>query len=284
MKHTILLAFFALATMSATAQVINEPNNAPQTTTTKDGSTVYLVAEEMAKYPGGLQALMQFLSENIHYPAEAEKQNISGRVLCLFIINEDGTVSDAKIKQSAHPLLDQEALRVVNMLNGWIPAKANGHAVKCAITLPITFRLPSKDEKSTGAPSAYQPEKKAAGYMYEPNKAPIEPPAKNVDAFAEFPGGKEALLNYLSTHIKYPHGAEVYGISGRVVCSFIVEKDGSITDVKVAKSVHHALDKEAVRVISSMPRWAPAMKNGQPVRIRYSLPVTFRLQEKKRKN
>lgn len=118
--------------------------------------------------------------------------------------------------------------------------------------------------------------------MYKPDKAPLEPPAKNVDVFAEFPGGKEALLNYLSENVRYPRGAEVYGISGRVVCSFVVEKNGSITDVKVAKSVHPALDKEAVRVISSMPKWAPAMKNGQPVRIRYTLPVTFRLQEKSR--
>lgn len=256
--------------------------NAQQTQTSQEKPKTFLVVEEMPQYPGGIQSLLQFLSDNVHYPVEAEEQGISGRVLCLFIVNEDGTVSDAKIKQSVHPLLDQEALRVVNMLNGWIPAKANGHAVKCAFTLPITFRLPSKDEKTTDASSAYQPEKKAVGYMYKPDKGPIEPPAKNVDVFAVFPGGKEALLNYLSENIKYPRGAEVYGISGRVVCSFVVEKNGSITDVKVAKSVHPALDKEAVRVISTMPRWAPAMKNGQPVRIRYTLPVTFSLQEKSR--
>ena len=94
----------------------------------------------------------------------------------------------------------------------------------------------------------------------------------------QYPGGDAALMQYLSSHIKYPVIAEENGIQGRVVCTFVVEKDGSITDVRVVKSVDPSLDKEAVRVIKSMPKWIPGKQNGSAVRVKYTVPVTFRLQ------
>ena len=93
-----------------------------------------------------------------------------------------------------------------------------------------------------------------------------------------FPGGMGALMQYLSSHIKYPVVAEENGIQGRVVCTFVVERDGSITDVKVVRGVDSSLDKEAVRVVKSMPRWIPGKQNGSAVRVKYTLPVTFKLQ------
>ena len=99
-----------------------------------------------------------------------------------------------------------------------------------------------------------------------------------VEQMPSFPGGMAALMAYLQKSIKYPPVAEENGIQGRVVCTFVVERDGSVTDVKVAKSVDPSLDKEAVRVVSAMPRWIPGKQNGQSVRVKYTLPVTFRLQ------
>ena len=93
-----------------------------------------------------------------------------------------------------------------------------------------------------------------------------------------FPGGEKALLKYLMNNIKYPEIAEKKKKQGRVVCSFVVERDGSISNVKVIRSVYPALDKEAVRVIKSMPNWIPGSQNGSPVRVKYTVPVTFRLQ------
>jgi len=98
-----------------------------------------------------------------------------------------------------------------------------------------------------------------------------------VEHMPEFPGGPSALMQYLSTHIKYPAIAEENGVQGRVVCSFVVERDGSITNVTVVKSVDPSLDKEAVRVIKSMPLWNPGRQNGNPLRVRYTCPITFRL-------
>lgn len=99
-----------------------------------------------------------------------------------------------------------------------------------------------------------------------------------VDEMPEFPGGPSALFDYLSKSVKYPVTAEENGIQGRVICTFVVGSDGSISGVRVVKSVDPSLDKEAERVISAMPRWIPGKKNGIPVKVKYTTPVTFRLQ------
>ena len=99
-----------------------------------------------------------------------------------------------------------------------------------------------------------------------------------VEQMPQFPGGDAALMEYISKNIKYPVIAEENGIQGRVVCQFVVERDGSVSDVRVVRSVDPALDKEAIRVIKAMPKWTPGRQNGAPVRTKFTLPVTFRLQ------
>ena len=93
----------------------------------------------------------------------------------------------------------------------------------------------------------------------------------------QFPGGIQELMKYLQKNIKYPSICQEQGIQGRVIVQFVVEKDGSIADVQVIKAVNPYLDKEAVRVVSTMPKWSPGKQRGKPVRVRFTLPVTFRL-------
>ena len=93
-----------------------------------------------------------------------------------------------------------------------------------------------------------------------------------------FPGGPAALMKYLSENTKYPVVAQENGVHGRVTVQFVVEKDGSISDVHVLRGVDPSLDKEAVRVVKSMPRWTPGKQNGITVRVNYRVPVLFRLQ------
>ena len=118
--------------------------------------------------------------------------------------------------------------------------------------------------------------------------APVEAPVeeeeeevifKVVEQNAEFPGGEKELRKYLSEHIKYPVIAQENGIQGRVVVSFVVEPDGSISNVQVVRGVDPSLDKEAVRVCKQMPKWNPGKQNGQAVRVKYNLPVQFKLQQ-----
>ena len=99
-----------------------------------------------------------------------------------------------------------------------------------------------------------------------------------VEQMPSFPGGNAALMKYLSENVKYPVVAQENGVQGRVVVSFVVEKDGHITDVKVVRSVDPSLDKEAARVVRSMPSWIPGKQNGSAVRVKYNVPVSFKLQ------
>ena len=99
-----------------------------------------------------------------------------------------------------------------------------------------------------------------------------------VEQSPSFPGGDGALMSWLSKNIKYPSMAAEISVQGRVIVQFVVEKDGSITDVQIAKSVDPSLDKEAARVIKSMPHWIAGRQNGSPVRVRFTIPVTFKLQ------
>ncbi len=99
-----------------------------------------------------------------------------------------------------------------------------------------------------------------------------------VEQMPSFPGGDAALMKYLQENTHYPTIAAENGVQGRVVVGFVVEKDGSITDVTVIKSQDPSLDREAARVVKSMPRWIPGKQNGSAVRVKYQVPVTFRLQ------
>jgi len=104
-----------------------------------------------------------------------------------------------------------------------------------------------------------------------------EKPFDVVEQMPEFPGGMEALMKYLQESVKYPKEAFEKGIQGRVVVQFVIEKDGSISEVKVVKKVNEHLDAEAVRVVNAMPKWKPGKQKGETVRVKYTLPVTFRL-------
>lgn len=99
-----------------------------------------------------------------------------------------------------------------------------------------------------------------------------------VEEQPEFPGGNAAMMKFLSDNIRYPVIAQENGIQGRVICNFVVERDGSITDVQVVRGVDPSLDREAIRVIQQMPRWKPGKQRGSAVRVRFTLPVVFRLQ------
>ena len=98
-----------------------------------------------------------------------------------------------------------------------------------------------------------------------------------VEQMPHFPGGAASLMRYLSENIRYPIQAQMEGISGRVVVSFVVEPDGTFSDLRVIRSVDPILDKEALRVVRDMPRWIPGKQDGKPVPVRYNVPVSFRL-------
>lgn len=216
---------------------------------------VFVVVEEAPVFPGGDSALMKFLNDNIKYPDEAQKRGAEGRVTCQFVVEKDGSLSEVKVLRSADPLLDAEAVRVIESMPKWKPGKQKGKEVRVRYTLPVLFKL-SSDKKENS----------------------IEEVFMVVEEVPAFPGGESALMKFLNDNIEYPAEAYKNGIQGRVNCTFVVEKDGSLSDIKVLTGVHPLLDAEAVRVIKSMPKWKPGKQKGHLVRVQYTLPVLFRLQ------
>ena len=101
---------------------------------------------------------------------------------------------------------------------------------------------------------------------------------RSVEQMPQFPGGDAALMKFLQSHINYPPMAAENNVQGKVILQFVVEKDGKVGEVKVARSVDKDLDREAIRVVKTLPRFTPGRQNGQPVRVWYTLPVTFKLQ------
>ena len=100
-----------------------------------------------------------------------------------------------------------------------------------------------------------------------------------VEEMPEFPGGQAALMSFIAKSIKYPVVAQENGIQGRVTCSFVVNKDGSIVDAEVIRGIDPSLDKEALRVINTMPKWKPGKQRGKPVRVKFTVPINFRLNQ-----
>lgn len=98
-----------------------------------------------------------------------------------------------------------------------------------------------------------------------------------VEKMPEFPGGNEAMAQYIINNIKYPEQAKKENISGKVYVSFVVEKDGSISRVKVIKGIGGGCDEEALRVVRKMPKWEPGTQHGKPVRVQYTLPLNFKM-------
>ncbi len=185
-------------------------------------------------------------------PKEAVDGNIEGRVIVSFIIEKDGSISNAKVTKGVHESLDKEALRVVSAMPNWKPGKQDGQAVRARFTLPVSFKF---------AQPAVQEEK-----VFE-----------YLDDMPEFPGGGKAMMEWLGQNIQYPKEAVDAKVEGRVMVSFVIEKDGSDSNAKVIRSIDPLLDNEALRVVNAMPNWKPGMQDGQPVRVRFTIPVSFKL-------
>ena len=227
---------------------------------------VFMVVEEMPEFPGGMGECMKWLGQNIKYPADAKEKGVQGRVIVQFVVEKDGTIVNAKVVRGVDPDLDAEALRVVNQSPKWKPGKQKGEAVRVKYTLPIMFRLgnDSSDSKAAEAPREAKVDENGVYQVCE--------------EMPEFPGGMAECMKYFSKNINYPEDCKKEGVQGRVIVQFVVDKDGSIKDPTIARGVHPSLDKEALRVLSSMPNWKPGKQKGEAVKVKYTIPVMFRLQ------
>ena len=238
---------------------------------TSKEDTVYQIVEKMPQYTGGESALMKYVSENIKYPEKAKEDGIQGRVFISFVIEKDGSVSNVKVVRGIGGGCDEEAARVIAGMPKWQPGMQKGKPVRVNYMMPVFFKLteeqPAKPfKKSDMSKTDMKPDKNGVYQI--------------VEEMPQFPGGETKLMEYIAKNLTYPQEAKDKGIDGRVFVAMVIEKDGSVSNVKVLRGIGGGCDEEAVRVISALPKWKPGKMNGEPVRVSYQIPINFKLQEK----
>ena len=213
--------------------------------------------EKKPEFPGGDQALMKFLDENIKYPPQALKQGIQGRVSVQFIVKKSGSIKKVKVLESINPALDEEAVRVVKAMPNWIPAEKNGKKKSMEYTLPINFSLEKKENK------------KVVITTQTFTKQP------------EFTGGSALMFLYIQENLKKIEQSINRNFEGQVVAQFVVNTIGKIENVKITEGIDSEVDEKIKNMIETMPNWIPGERNGKKVNSDYTLPLTLSFKNSK---
>ncbi|WP_165823759.1 energy transducer TonB [Pseudochryseolinea flava] len=288
-KYTFLV-ILVLTMLSTYAQVEDKKDivvEKKETATADEENTVFTSVEIAAEYPGGTVAMDRFIKKTMEYPAVAKLQGQEGKVFVGFVVSKkDGSLSDAKIIKGLTPECDQEALRIVSLMPKWKPGMKNGKQVDTRYVLPIKFEIPEEekrpavgtenvrgvDEISFDEPAPVVEETYDENHIY----TVVDTPPQPVEGMAK-------LNQTIKDNLKYPKKALKDRVEGTVFVIFVVNKDGSLVDFQVVKkSASELLDKEAIRVLSTLPKWTPGSNQGKVVRTKFVLPVKFKLPEEKK--
>ena len=232
----------------------------------------FLIAETMPLFPmqegdnpgyGDLNTFRAWVQKNIKYPAEAFRNGEQGRVVLSFVVEKDGSVSNIQILQTPGKAFSEETRRVVAASPKWKPGEQRGEKVRVRYTLPVDFRITAtaQDTKTSE------------------NKSSGEEPFLVVDTPPQFNGGDiNEFRRWVQMNVKYPAEALGKNIYGKVLVTFVIEKDGSVGNAEIFKSPDKSLADEVLRVIGKSPKWTPGKQRGEAVRVKFGMPVDFAVQ------
>ena len=258
---------------------------------TLPGGEVFKVVEDMPVFSGCAEIpdkakqrkcsdekMMQFIFSNLKYPKEAQKSNIQGMVVISFVVETNGSISNAKAVRSIGGGCDEEALRVVNAMPNWTPGKQGGKEVRVQYNLPIRFKLDDESPKPSEADKKTSPSTTDGEVFKVVEEMPRFPGCEELTDIGERTScSQKKMLEFIFTNIKYPKEAREKGIEGMAVVQFVVEKDGSIVDAEIVRSIGSECDEEVLKVVYMMPNWIPGKQRGKAVRTQFNLPVKFKL-------
>ncbi len=309
-KHTI-------KAVSATA-----PAHTGAAPSSSENDEIFKIVEEMPRFQGceeeanldvkkscADRKMLEFIYQQMRYPAAAREAQVEGTVVVSFIVEKDGGITNAKILREIGGGCGEEVLRVVNLMPRWIPGRQRGREVRVQYNLPVRFKMdataPNSTPEKAMAPPPPPPgdwsEKNTAPPSVPPGKVPPppmppQPPATTehiynvVDEMPRFQGCEEEtnlddrkscadrkMLEFIYQQLRYPAAAREAQVEGIVVVSFIVEKDGGITNAKILREIGGGCGEEVLRVVNLMPRWIPGKQHGEVVPVRFNLPVRFKL-------
>lgn len=246
--------------------------------------TIYQTADQMPEYPGGEEAKKEYFANALNQPRVGETGMEIVNVYVSFIIEKDGSVSNVKIVKSFSHSIDTLTINAIKNMPPWLPGRVKGNSVRVKYLLPVefwqekneflapkstneavtTFHTVAAGKNNIVADTAYNKTLDGSDEVYT-----------IVENSPSFPGGQDALKQYISDNLRFPQILKELSIQGTVYITFIVEKDGNISNAGILKGIHPYADAEALRIINSMPAWKPGMQGGRPQRIRMNIPVKF---------
>ncbi len=251
-----------------------------------------IYTSDVDKWPifnGEIGSEVDYIIDHYRRPADAPEK--VKNVEIAFVVEKNGKLSNIEIKRQLHltskgveerpvpPSVKKEIMRILTTMPAWTPAIKNGKAVRYKEETYVNAM-----DRETKAKEAREKAKEAREMAEAREKKIRESKASGkVDAFDTrpfFPGGDAALISWIKANIKYPAKAKEKGVTGRVVVTFIVEIDGSLSDIKIfrntAPEFKAEFEAEAIRLVKAMPKWKPGEDKGKTVRVKYSLPIAFK--------
>ena len=227
----------------------------------------YIKVEKMPTFMGGdLNVFRNWVQSKLQYPKEAMDKSIKGRVICSFVVEKDGSLTDFEVLQSPDKSLGDEAVRVLKTSPKWEPGEQRGEKVRVKYTVPIVFEIENNKVTDASAP-------KTQSAAEDGDMAYIK-----VEKMPTFMGGDlNVFRNWVQSKIQYPREAKEEGLEGRVIFSFVVEKDGSMSEFTVLQSPDKILADEVEHVFKGAPKWVPGEQRGEKVRVKYMVPIVFEI-------
>ncbi|QIL39791.1 energy transducer TonB [Pedobacter sp. HDW13] len=213
----------------------------------------FVSVQKQPAYPGGIAKFYEYIKKEIKYPEVAKKNKTQGKVFLSFVVEKDGKLTDIVVIRGLSPETNAEAIRLFKQSPKWNPAMQDGKLVRVKYNMAINFDLAKAGNTKT------------ASLQQSDTKTP------------QYQGGLTNLYRYLAKNIKYPKVAQKNNVQGKVMLSFNVEEDGSLSNITVIKSLSKETDEEAIRVMKSSPRWNPGLDKGIPVRSKYVMNINFTL-------
>ena len=252
-----------------------------------DANEIFVAVQQPAVPLGGPVAYADYLEKHQEYPVAALKAGQEGVVQVTFVVEKNGSISEVAVKESVAPLLDAEAVRLIKAGPRWTPAHHRGELARQRVLVPVAFVVaPGSGEVITlptpGAGSTAAALPTGAVAAAPGTSSIVGTTAKGIsiirpEKVAQPVGGTAAFFAWIQANQHYPAQARKRRIEAKVAIEFMVQPDGTITDVRVVQKHGSGLDEEAVRLIQAAPKWEPAIAQGKPIKQKMALPVVFQL-------
>lgn len=302
MSYPIRAAIAALLLTSCTLPALAQDGKKPPKLVApkEDPDRIYDAVSEPAIPVGGAEAFGIYLSDHLNYPTSALERRVQGTDSVEFIVEKNGTLSGLHVLQPVDQQLDEEALRVIKAGPKWNPGKHRGAVVRQRVVVPVTFALPAESAAAAatgGTTTEIKPVSPGAAPTggppspTYPTASPAPPPSPGTvgsttpsglkviqpESAASPPGGTDAFFAWIKQNQQYPVEARKFRREGKIRVEFMIETDGSLTNVKLLNRLGFGMDEEAVRLIKTAPKWTPAMYQAKPIRQKMVLPIIFQL-------